>query len=204
MARKLAAEPPDVSTLRQYLDEMLHVESERGAAIVGGCMVEEALHALVTAAIEPEAARNARAFGRNGAIGSFNGSIEYAFATGLISELEKSEAAKIKDVRNLAAHGLEPGVSWSFAANSVVWEYPFHAREMASQRERFSTVVTSLSAKLWYRVREARRILATDDHRGRALATAWLLEAVLDGWSNRTYLALRDAPPPSDDERVEP
>lgn len=194
MAKRPSEETDRASALERQLETILEGESDRGAAIVGAAMLEEALRALVTVTFDEEHAGGVRALGRFGAIGSLNGSIEYAFGMGLISDHEKDEAVRVKEIRNSAAHSLVDAGMWSF--DSTPWTTP--GNDLHRPREVFAIVVAGLVGAISRRVDEARAIKASgEDGRGRAIA--WLLESVDRPLLNRTYLAMFDADPPSED-----
>ncbi len=186
--------------LAVHFEAVLRSESDRGACVVAGALVEEALRALVSVTFIAERVKGLRALGRSGALGTLNGAIEYAYAMGLISEHEREEAVRIRDVRNAAAHALVEAGSWTFASlgDPPAWAYPF--RPDYTEREKFAVVTAHLVAAIWPRVGAARQIVCENPQGGRASAIAWLLESVERPILNRTYLALFDADPPSDDD----
>ena len=196
-SREYGDEKDGLVALQAHFETLLKHESDRGAALVGATLLEEAVRALVVLTFDEEHAKKLRALGRFGAIGTLNGAIEYAFAMGLISSHEKDEAGRVKDLRNVAAHSLVEGGLWSFdSALPVQWTTPLPPTY--SERARFAIVVAGLVAAIWRRVNAARAIKVSAEG-SRAQAISWLFEAVERPLLNRTYLAMFDADPPSQD-----
>ena len=197
MSKKPPKPAPELTRLKDHFDALLHGESDRGAAIVGAALIEDAMLELVRVTFNPTQSKGLRLLTQ---AGSFAGLVEHAFAMGFISEIEQAEADKVRWVRNSAAHAMTPGAVWTFPATT--WEQASPPNSAYSDREHFSFVVAGLGAAIFRRVERARELVASDEIAGREKAIAWLMETVRTPWDQTTYLALRDAPPPSDDDRL--
>jgi hypothetical protein len=174
-------------------------ESDRGAALVGGAMVEEALKGLVLATLRPpEQGKVAKV---PSGLRMFSAVLEYCEAMGLITAYEVQDAEQIQAIRNgLAAHVIGPhDGQWSFETPDVRQHLarcvvPRPAADKRALRDVFSQIVIQLAATLWQREETARELART---KGRSAAIGYLLSAVENGTD--VYLARFDEDPPSSD-----
>ena len=85
--------------------EQLSLESERGSAIVGAVLIEEALEEILKALLIAPAKKDDELFKDSYApLGSFSAKIDVAYRTGLISPKVRSSLHLIRDLRNDFAH----------------------------------------------------------------------------------------------------
>lgn len=174
-------------------------ESDRGAALVGGAMIEEALKGLVLATLRPpEQGKVAKV---PAGLRMFSAVLEYCEAMGLITAYEIQDAEQIQSIRNgLAAHVIGPhDGQWSFETPEVR-QYlarcvvPRPAGDTRPLRDIFSHIVIQLAAKLWQREETARELAR---EKGRPAAIEYLLSAVANG--SDVYLERFDQEQPSSD-----
>lgn len=89
---------------RQFY-EQLHLESERGSAIVGGALIEDALEEMLKALMIASIRKDDELFKASYApLGSFSAKIDVAYRTGLISPKVRKSLHLIRDLRNDFAH----------------------------------------------------------------------------------------------------
>lgn len=192
------AKSREESRLWMQVKNNLLKESDRGAALVGGAMIEEALKALVVVTmLAPESGKEAKV---PSGLRMFSAVLEYCTAMGLITHYEARDAGQIHAIRNGLAHAVGPHAGqWSFETMEVracldKCVVPRHPEDKRSLRDLFSIIVMQLAASLWSREQTARRVL---NDRGRSAAIDYLLDAVENG--RGVYLKRFDEDPPSSD-----
>ena len=90
---------------REGLFNLLLRESDRGAMLVAGEALNELLGELLSRLfVDDKASLELLDGGSRGALGSFSARAEACFALGLISVAERNDLAKIRKLRNEAAH----------------------------------------------------------------------------------------------------
>lgn len=89
---------------RQFY-EQLRLESERGSAIVGAALIDDALKEMLKALMIASARKDDELFKSSYApLGSFSAKIDVAYRTGLISPKVRKSLHLIRDLRNDFAH----------------------------------------------------------------------------------------------------
>jgi DNA-binding MltR family transcriptional regulator len=101
---------PDPSQ-RPIVDE-LEQQTDRGAAIIGGALVESLLRQSIESRLRVKTALEKRTakglFGTMGPLSSFSAKIELGVLLGLYPEEVRADLHRIRDVRNQFAHEQEP------------------------------------------------------------------------------------------------
>ena len=95
--------PPEILTLATFLN-YFYKESDRGAALLAGSMLDEILGRLLRAHLIAEPESDKLLTGFNAPLGTFNARIIAAYCLGLIERLEFKEANTIRKIRNKFAH----------------------------------------------------------------------------------------------------
>jgi hypothetical protein len=86
---------------------LIYDESDRGAVVVGACLVEEHLDAILWATFGYQGIPKKvieGMFDTSGPLGTFSAKAKMAYAFGLISKETYDDVVRIKDMRNDAAH----------------------------------------------------------------------------------------------------
>lgn len=101
------------SPLPQWLDpsvpKQIKDQTDRGAAIIGGSLVEHNLEKLLQARMRPDLSKNWKEelFEGRGALADFAPKIEVAFAFGLFGPETRNDLLQICGIRNKFAHEFE-------------------------------------------------------------------------------------------------
>jgi hypothetical protein len=100
------------------IDE-LRGQSDRGAAIIGGSIVEAHLLSAVQSRLRPlSKTRQKILFTGFGPLAGFSAKIEVGYALGIFGEKAHQDLKTVKDIRNDFAHRLEDG-PWSFGHPNI-------------------------------------------------------------------------------------
>jgi mannitol operon repressor len=142
--------PPEILTLATFL-QRFYKESDRGAALLAGSMLDEiALRILRAFLIEqPESEKLLEGF--NAPLGSFNARLVAAYSLGLIETEEYNQANTVRKVRNEFAHGWGDLAFEDAKVAALVELLPRESREASTTaRYRFNaTVANLLGVWLW-------------------------------------------------------
>jgi mannitol operon repressor len=95
--------PPEIKTLATFLD-YFYKESDRGAALLAGSMLDEILFRIIRAYLIEDAQAEMLLTGFNAPLGTFNARIAAAYALCLIEPKEFAEANVVRKIRNEFAH----------------------------------------------------------------------------------------------------
>ncbi|MBS2020456.1 MAG: hypothetical protein JST00_46795 [Deltaproteobacteria bacterium] len=159
--RKRARKPmPHVQSddqMRAHLSKQLHDETDRGCALVGGAMVDEALGQLIQECmIVGKAPKN------------FGERLRLAQSFGFISENEHADIDDIREIRNGAAHVLgTPDEPWEFKdTENRARCYRLRTFNIAgaTARVRFTGAVVFLTVTLQERATLARNLQLLHSH----------------------------------------
>lgn len=104
----------------QTSDPDLLKESDRGAVLVGACILEEQLEKSFTRLFSERISTNRlqrEIFDYSGPLGTFSAKIKLSYALGLISKETYSNLEIVRKLRNKVAHGKEP---FSFSSESAI------------------------------------------------------------------------------------
>lgn len=95
--------PPEILTLAKFLN-YFYKESDRGAALLAGSMLDEIVVRILRAHLIDYAESEKLLTGFNAPLGTFNARIVAAYCLGLIESVEFKEANAIRKIRNEFAH----------------------------------------------------------------------------------------------------
>ena len=168
---------------------VLFKESDRGCALVGGAIVDEALADLLRAALAPDT--DASLFGQDGVLGTLSSRTKLARAIGLINTTDFHDLDLVRKVRNDAAHfAKERGFATGFStdvtkdrcrgmssARALSVAYGFPVKELHPMVI-FCVLISQLKSTLGVR---ARMLLETAAGTTRADALAIMLKFVERG-----------------------
>jgi mannitol operon repressor len=96
---------PYLKELPAFLDS-LNKESERGAVLIAGAMLDDALALAIQRRLVDHKDTKKLTDGFNAPLGTFSARILGAFSLGIISEAEYAEMETLRKVRNKFAHGV--------------------------------------------------------------------------------------------------
>ena len=102
---KLRADDDHLKELKSFLSEF-HKESERGAALLAGSMIDDRLAEVLRAFLVGGKASKALLEGFNAPLGTFAARTAACASMGLISEREFKEIETIRSIRNEFGHKL--------------------------------------------------------------------------------------------------
>lgn len=88
------------------IEELVHSDSQRIVAVVGGALLDNNLRAAIESRMRPDKDRRRRLFGPNGPMGTQN-KATLAYLLGMYDENCLKAIEAIYDIRNLFAHNLE-------------------------------------------------------------------------------------------------
>jgi DNA-binding MltR family transcriptional regulator len=114
------ASPPREETEEEAIERLavLFKESDRGCALVGGAILDEALADLLRAALAPDT--DANLFGQDSVLGAFSSRIKLAKAIGLINATDFHDLDLVRKIRNDAAHfAKERGFATGFSTDAT-------------------------------------------------------------------------------------
>ena len=121
----------------KYFSELLkefQEESDRGAALVGGALIDSRLKRILISHLINSKIIKELFGGANAPLGSLSSRIKLCFCLGLITELEYKEVNYIRKIRNGFARQ-EYGLKFS---DSPVCDYTSHLRANTPDGKRFS------------------------------------------------------------------
>lgn len=134
----------DVDPRAQYLYDLLEKETDRGCAIVGAQMIDDALGELVLACLgDSKAARDNLVAGGLAPLKSFSARQKLALHLGLITEHENADVEDVRWIRNKAAHVVGSDVE--------PWDELFAVSEVAQRCHRFQFFDHTVNRDLWRR-----------------------------------------------------
>lgn len=151
---------PELRDFSEFL-QVLNRESDRGAALLAGSMLDEKVLELLNAfLIEGEVARNL--LRANGPVGTFAARVDMAYALGLIEEEERVEINLIRRVRNPMGHTWRSIDFSDDRLRDLIAKLPWRGPEdieltARTPRSRFTFAVVSLLVSLLWRRRLVER-----------------------------------------------
>ena len=101
---------PELDQLERFF-EQLHPETDRGAALTAGAMLEDRLGDILRGFLIEEEEADRLLSGFNAPLGTLSARILACYSLGLVEKHEYSEMQTIRKVRNHFAHNWE-GVSF--------------------------------------------------------------------------------------------
>src|SRR5260370_32196350 len=102
--RKLARAPAEIEQLERMYHEMFRTRNDRGAAILLGTFVEDALQRAMEQVLHIRPKQHDALFGSNSPLGTFANKIRVAFALDIIEPETFDNLNKIREIRNAFAH----------------------------------------------------------------------------------------------------
>ena len=144
----------DLKYFSEFLTEF-QKETDRGAALVGAALIDTRLEALLRSHFIKSKVVEDLIEGGNAPLATFSSRIKFAYALGLITQLEFAECEIIRRVRNSFAHSVQ-GLTFqeqklSNLCNNLKANTPDGKRFDGNPRQLFINSVVLLSLALWYR-----------------------------------------------------
>jgi mannitol operon repressor len=171
--RRMKKLEPEFEELAIFL-EHFNKESERGAALSAGSLLDEKLKDILTAFLAEVAATNDLLSGFNAPIGTFSSRISASYAMGLIQEDEYKELNIIRKIRNEFGHSWQ-GVNFDSPKVTnlclqLPWRGPEENEAKSTLKERFNFAVVMLLIDLLWRsrlVKKEQRVIRAWPHKTR-------------------------------------
>lgn len=169
---------PDPALLDPVIREM-HMQNDRGAAIIAGVFLGEKLQAAIIEQWPPLSATSSnRLFEGYGPLNSFRARIDVAAAMGVLNVHSRSDFHKVRSLRNLAAHA---GAPFSFDGeleSKMIDEIecmkhmpPDEEKIVSEARNKFTGAVKMLLMYLFFQAHFKKRfghLMVMPDFSGRA------------------------------------
>lgn len=147
---------PELDQLERFF-EKLHPESDRGAALTAGAMLEDRLGDILGGFLIEEKEAKQLLVGFNAPLGTLSARLLACYSLGLVEKNEFTEMEIIRKVRNQFAHNWE-GVSFESQSikdlvATLPWRGPDEYEENTTSKDRFVTAVSMLMVDLLWRTR---------------------------------------------------
>ena len=101
---------PHLKAFFEFLDDF-NKETERGAAMASVAYIDDLMRDILDAFLVPNEGKKALLRGFNAPLGTLSARSAACFAMGLITDKEKSECDRLRDIRNLFAHRVKVSFS---------------------------------------------------------------------------------------------
>ena len=156
---------PELEEIQRFFNQF-HGETDRGAALSAGAMLEDRLGDILIGFLV-ESDQTAELFkGMNAPFGTLSSRISACLALGLIEQREFVEMEIIRRIRNKFAHNWDnitfESDSVRDLTNNLPWRGPEEYEKTATSKDRFCTAMSMLMVDLVWRTRlvsKERRVL---------------------------------------------